>query len=59
MLVNLIFILIVGLAIFSWKKIGLAIQELARGGPRPLSHPLMGDDSRFLNRRRSRPSPER
>ena len=59
MLVNLIFILIVGLAIFSWKKIGLAIQELARGGPRPPSHPLMGDDSKFLNRRRSRPSPER
>jgi hypothetical protein len=59
MLVNLVFVLLLGLAILSSKKIGLAIRELARGGPRPPSHPLPGDDSRFLNRARSSPSPER
>ena len=58
MLVNLLFILMLGLAIFNWKKVGLAIQELGRGGPRPPSHPLPGDDSKILNRRRSRPRPE-
>jgi len=52
-LLNLLFILIFGLAIFHWKKVGLAIQELARGGPRPPSHPIPGDDSKLLNRRRS------
>jgi len=55
-IINLLFILIIALAVLSWEKIGLAIQELARGGPRPPSHPLLGDDSRFLNRVRSRRS---
>ena len=55
-IIDLLFILIIALAVLSWEKIGLAIQELARGGPRPPSHPLLGDDSRFLNRVRSRRS---
>ena len=53
---DLLFILIIALAVLGSKKIGLAIQELARGGPRPPSHPLLGDDSKFLNRARSRAS---
>jgi hypothetical protein len=52
-IIDLLFILIIALALLSWEKIGVAIQELARGGPRPPSHPLPGDDSKFLNRRRS------
>ena len=55
-IIDLLFILIIALAVLSWEKIGLAIQELARGGPRPPSHPLPGDDSRFLHRGRSRRS---
>jgi len=53
-IIDLLFILIIGLAVLSWEKIGLAIQELAQGGPRPPSHPLVGDDSKFLNRVRPR-----
>jgi hypothetical protein len=34
------------------KWLGPAIDDLFRGGPRPPSHPLPGDDSRFLTRRR-------
>ena len=56
-IIDLLFILIIGLAVLGSKKIGLAIQELARG-PRPPAHPLLGDDSKFLNRVRSRPSSE-
>ena len=52
-IIDLLFILIIALAVLSWEKIGMAIQELARGGPRPPSHPLVGDDSKFLNRVRS------
>ena len=48
--IDLLFIVIICLAVLSWEKIGLAIQELARGGPRPPSHPLLGDDSKFLTR---------
>jgi len=55
-IIDLLFILIIALAVLSWEKIGLAIQELARGGPRPPSHPLPGNDSKFLNRVRSSPS---
>jgi hypothetical protein len=56
---NLLFILIVGIAIvLGGRKAGPALQELVRGGPRPPSHPLGGDDSKFLNRPRSRPSRE-
>ena len=57
-IIDLLFILIIALAVLGSKKIGLAIQELARGGPRPPSHPLLGDDSKFLTRVRSRPSSE-
>jgi len=53
-IIDLLFILIIALAVLSWEKIGLAIQELARGGPRPPSHPIPGDDSKFLNRVRAR-----
>jgi hypothetical protein len=53
-LIDLLFIFIIGLAIWGSKAIGRAIEELARGGPRPPSHPLSGDDSKFLNRPRSR-----
>ena len=31
-----------------------ALRDLFRGGPRPPSHPLPGDDSRLLTRRRSK-----
>jgi len=55
-IIDLLFILIIGLAVLSWEKIGLAIQELAQGGPRPPAHPLLGDDSKFLTRVRSRRS---
>ena len=48
-IIDLLFILIIALAVLGSEKIGLAIQELARGGPRPPSHPL-------LNRVRSRRS---
>ena len=34
------------------KWLGLVISELARGGPRPPTHPIPGDDSRFLTRKR-------
>ena len=54
--IDLLFILIIALAVSGSKRIGLAIQELARGGPRPPSHPLPGNDSKFLNRVRSSPS---
>ena len=43
-IIDLLFILIIGLAVLSWEKIGLAIQELARGGPRPPSHPIVPVD---------------
>ncbi len=39
-------------------KLGPAIRDMLRGGPRPPSHPLPGDDSVILNRPRRRPSPE-
>jgi hypothetical protein len=32
--------------------LGPAIEELMRGGPRPPSHPIPGNDSWFLTRRR-------
>lgn len=54
MLVNLLFLAIVCVGILNRKRVGLAIQELARGGPRSPSHPVPADDSRLLNRRRSR-----
>jgi hypothetical protein len=36
------------------EKLGPAIQDMLRGGPRPPSHPLPADDSVILNRRRVR-----
>jgi hypothetical protein len=34
------------------KWLGPAINELFRGGPRPPTHPIPGNDSRFLTRKR-------
>ena len=39
------------------RVFGPVINDLFRGGPRPPSHPLLGDDSKFLTRRRSRKQP--
>ena len=39
------------------RVFGPVINDLIRGGPRPPSHPLIGNDSRFLTRRRSRKQP--
>jgi hypothetical protein len=52
---QLVFILFVaGFWIMGGSKwLGPAIDELFRGGPRPPSHPIPGNDSRFLTRRRS------
>lgn len=51
-------VVLVILLLLSADKLGPAIRDLFRGGPRPPSHPLLGDDSKFLNRRRSRQAPE-
>jgi|HubBroStandDraft_6_1064221.scaffolds.fasta_scaffold1692427_2 hypothetical protein len=45
---------IVAVALFSGDKLGPAIRDLFRGGPRPPSHPIPADDSKILNRHRSR-----
>jgi hypothetical protein len=37
--------------------LGPVLNDLFRGGPRPPTHPLLGDDSNFLTRRRSRQQP--
>jgi hypothetical protein len=42
------------LLVFNAKRIGPALRDIFRGGPRPPSHPLPGDDSRILTRRRGR-----
>ena len=43
-------------ASFWGSKLIPAIRDLFRGGLRPPSHPMPGDDSKILNRPRSRPS---
>ena len=52
-LIDLLFIVIIALGVLGSKTIGQAIQEFARGGPRPPSHPIPGNDSKILNRVRS------
>jgi hypothetical protein len=54
---NLLISLLLVWVFFFSRKIGPAIRDMLRGGPRPPSHPLPADDSRILNRRRERPSP--
>jgi hypothetical protein len=57
---ELVVILLTAWMFFCRKKIadklGPAIQDMLRGGPRPPSHPLPADDSAILNRRRARPA---
>jgi len=49
---ELLAILLVILAMSGGGMFGPAIRGLFRGGPRPPSHPLPGDDSKILNRPR-------
>jgi hypothetical protein len=51
---DVLLIFVVVLLVFNSRWIGPAIRDLFRGGPRPPSHPLPGDDSRILTRRRGR-----
>jgi hypothetical protein len=48
---------IVAVVLFWGDKLGPAIRDLFRGGPRPPSHPIPADDSTILNRRRSKHRP--
>lgn len=44
---------VVGFSLLGGAKwLGPAINELFRGGPRPPTHPIPGNDSRFLTRKR-------
>jgi hypothetical protein len=52
---DIVAIVVVLLLLFRGNKLGPAIQDLFRGGPTPPSHPLPGDDSVILNRRRPAP----
>jgi len=47
----------VAVVLFWGDKLGPAIRDLFRGGPRPPSHPIPADDSRILNRRPSERRP--
>ena len=50
---ELIVVLVVAILLIWGNKFGMAIQairDMFRGGPRPPSHPLPGDDSKILNR---------
>jgi hypothetical protein len=50
-------LLIVAVLLFGGGgKLGPAIRGMFRGGPRPPSHPIPGDDSEILNRPRRKPS---
>jgi len=58
-LLLIVAVLLAAIAALSvWEKIGPALRDLFRGGPRPPSHPLPSDDSKILNRRRSHSSSE-
>jgi hypothetical protein len=50
-------ILILAVVLFWGDKLGPAIRDLFRGGPRPPSHPIPSNDSTILNRRRSEHPP--
>jgi hypothetical protein len=52
---ELVGILIIVVLIFKGKA-GPVMSDIFRGGPTPPSHPLPGDDSRLLTRRRARTS---
>ncbi|HTR37476.1 MAG TPA: hypothetical protein VMH80_16335 [Bryobacteraceae bacterium] len=47
-------VVLVIVALLLYGRFGPAFRDMFRGGPRPPSHPLPGDDSRFLTRRRSK-----
>ncbi len=54
-----LFAVLVVAVLFLWGgKLGPAIQDMFRGGPRPPSHPLPSNDSRILNRPRRGPEPK-
>jgi hypothetical protein len=55
---ELLVMLLLAIVLFGGNKLGPAIRDMFRGGPRPPSHPIPGDDSRILNRRPSRATPE-
>jgi hypothetical protein len=50
---ELLAMLVVAILLFGGGSLGPALRDLFRGGPRPPSHPLLGNDSRFLTRTRS------
>jgi hypothetical protein len=45
-------IFMLAVVLFWGDKLGPAIRDLFRGGPRPPSHPIPADDSTVLNRPR-------
>jgi hypothetical protein len=55
---ELLTILIIAVLLFGGGggKLGPAIKGMFRGGPKPPSHPIPGDDSEILNRPRRKPS---
>jgi hypothetical protein len=48
---------VLAVVLFWGDKLGPAITDLLRGGPRPPSHPIPADDSKILNRHRSERRP--
>ncbi len=54
---ELIIVLVLAILLFGGGKLGPAIRDMFRGGPRPPSHPLPGNDSEILNRPRRQPTP--
>ena len=55
---ELLVVLGIAMLLFGGGGLGPALRDLFRGGPKPPSHPLLGDDSRFVTRPRRRPSQE-
>jgi hypothetical protein len=53
LLIGVVFMTAIVLGVIVFPLIP-ALRDLFRGGPRPPSHPLPGDDSRLLTRRRSK-----
>ena len=57
--VSIIVALFLLLVIFIGRgKLGPAIRDMFRGGPRPPSHPLPANDSEILTRTRRKPATE-
>jgi hypothetical protein len=55
---ELVTVLVIAVLLFGGGggKLGPAIMGMFRGGPRPPTHPIPGDDSEILNRPRPKPS---